>query len=455
MEILPQNEGISQRCGPSFLDLQLVRQMILREIHWPLTNRPYVTSICAISYGRGGWFPYGHEFVAAVQGYEGSEEANRKRVQRDLLEFERAQIQVGRRLFEFKRGGSAEKAITQYGHNFLNLAADQIRARVGVDTDAIPTAAKIDKYLLEAIELLPAIAPPKPRRKSRLKVAAPKCPLSKTLPPLLSALGRDAVELAREGYFVLPLHSVTDGVCSCKKGAECPWPGKHPRIGNWLTARFPSVETIIAWWLRWPDANVGIRTGVKLKNGEILVVLDCDRRSFGHGTLAQVEEEVWEQTGERLPITFTVTSGDGFHNYFSVPAHLVGNTITLGRGLDIKAKGGLVVARGLHRSGRSYEVSLNEPIARMPDALIQLIFENQKQPPKIVTVGDRHKFLLRCGSKLAGLGLSQDEILMSLRDRRMLCEKGERPIDDKELTGIARWAFSKERANSREGVRVA
>ena len=42
-----------------------------------------------------------------------------------------------------------------------------------------------------------------------------------------------ALDYARRGWRVLPLHDVTAGVCSCRDGEACRTPGKHPRLAKW------------------------------------------------------------------------------------------------------------------------------------------------------------------------------------------------------------------------------
>src|SRR5215510_16548145 len=91
---------------------------------------------------------------------------------------------------------------------------------------------------------------------------------------LLAALGED-LELGRAaevyaalGYPVLPCFApAPGGGCTCRAGAGCHRPGKHPR----LKARRPGrggvheatcdLATVRGWWRRWPAANVALRTG--------------------------------------------------------------------------------------------------------------------------------------------------------------------------------------------------
>src|SRR5262245_5171607 len=89
--------------------------------------------------------------------------------------------------------------------------------------------------------------------------------------PLLDA----ALQYAARGWRVFPLHSVwfkkhDEPVCTCRRGAECPNAGKHPRTANGFKSGTTDSRTIEEWWSKWPDANVGIATG------NDLVIMDVD-----------------------------------------------------------------------------------------------------------------------------------------------------------------------------------
>jgi hypothetical protein len=84
--------------------------------------------------------------------------------------------------------------------------------------------------------------------------------------PLLRA----AVAYARCGLRVFPVYEVNaDGRCAC--GKECGRDaGKHPRTSHGFKDATCDEATIRTWWTRWPNANIGIRTG------DGLVVIDID-----------------------------------------------------------------------------------------------------------------------------------------------------------------------------------
>ena len=184
-----------------------------------------------------------------------------------------------------------------------------------------------------------------------------------------------ALEYARRGWRVFPLHGVVDGSCTCPNG-ECSSPGKHPRVRRGLHEASTDPDRITHWWRRWPDANIGIATGAV--SG--VVVIDVDLRHDADEL--DVSASMASLLDRGLPGTFTsLTGGGGLHLFYATRDEDLGNTA--GRlpgldgklpGIDLRASGGYVVApRSAHISGGSYEwLELNGSIARAPEWLKQL-----------------------------------------------------------------------------------
>src|SRR5579862_6094367 len=125
-----------------------------------------------------------------------------------------------------------------------------------------------------------------------------------------------AQEYAARGWLVVPLHTVVQGKCSCGR-AGCSSPGKHPRTSNGSRGGTHERAQLDRWWRRWPEANVGLVTGV----ASGLVVLDVDRDHGGQETLAGLEGE-WGP----LPATVTAdTGGGGLHLLFAHPGGMLRN----------------------------------------------------------------------------------------------------------------------------------
>ncbi len=194
--------------------------------------------------------------------------------------------------------------------------------------------------------------------------------LYKTTDCLAAALG-----YAARDWLVLPLHTSIDGRCSCGK-ADCSNIGKHPRTEHGLKDATRDESTIRQWWARYPDANIGVATGVDSN----LVVVDVDPRHGGDDTLA----DLIAQHGP-LPATVeSLTGGGGRHILFAHPGNgqVIRNSIgEIGPGLDIRSDGGyVVVPPSVHASGRQYTWEISSepddvPLAPLPPWLLDLIMQ--------------------------------------------------------------------------------
>ena len=152
-----------------------------------------------------------------------------------------------------------------------------------------------------------------------------------------------AVNYAKRGWPILPLHTPAQGSCSC--GFKCASPGKHPRITGGVHAASTDLEIIKSWWHNWPKANIGIATG-SVSN---LIVIDLDERHGGVEAFRNWEKQHSAQTG------LISKTGGGFHLFFAAHGHQVKSRVGILPGVDVRAEGGFVVAPGsLHRSGLSY-----------------------------------------------------------------------------------------------------
>ncbi len=184
-----------------------------------------------------------------------------------------------------------------------------------------------------------------------------------------TSLATAALEYAARGWLVIPLHSPTAGGCSCGR-AECASPAQHPRTVHGLKDASRDPAMIREWWIRWPDANIGILTGPE--SG--ILVLDVDGK--------QGEESLidFEVRGFHLQDTWAVrTGGGGQHLYFNWPegAGVRNSQSKIAPGLDIRGEGGYVVAPpSLHSSGARYEINESAiPPVCTPEWLLSLLQE--------------------------------------------------------------------------------
>jgi putative DNA primase/helicase len=164
----------------------------------------------------------------------------------------------------------------------------------------------------------------------------------------LSPNGATALDYARRGWAVFPLHAVLPGGgCDCCT-APCGSTGKHPLTRHGLKDATKEEAAVRANWTNRPTANVGIATGAVSS----VVVLDVDPAHGGDESLAKLLAE-----HGALPETRVVaTGGGGRHYYFKHPGGRVPNSAgKLGRGLDVRGDGGYVVAPpSNHVSGGTY-----------------------------------------------------------------------------------------------------
>ncbi|MBX7147708.1 bifunctional DNA primase/polymerase [bacterium] len=158
-----------------------------------------------------------------------------------------------------------------------------------------------------------------------------------------------ALEYQKRGWPVFPLHNPQNGGgCSCGN-KECKSVGKHPRTTHGFNDATTEPDQIEKWWNACPDANIGICTGAK--SG--LVVIDIDPRHGGDTNLLELERK-----HGKLPETVeSLTGGGGRHILFQYPVRKIKtNAGELGKGIDIRADGGYIVAPpSTHVTGKSYE----------------------------------------------------------------------------------------------------
>jgi hypothetical protein len=169
----------------------------------------------------------------------------------------------------------------------------------------------------------------------------------------LSDLCDAALAYADRGWPVLPLRRH----------------GKAPRLKHGLLDATTEQGPVRAMWTRWPDANIGLLTGVAFD------VLDVD----GPDGLDALGDRIPEN-GEAL-VGATVLTGKGWHTYVAPTGH--GNRAGLVDHVDWRGVGGYVVAPpSVHPSGHVYRWAFGEcePIRQAPAWLLELL-----SPPRVAT----------------------------------------------------------------------
>jgi hypothetical protein len=160
--------------------------------------------------------------------------------------------------------------------------------------------------------------------------------------------------------------------CSCPRGPACDRPAKHPLVRHGIHDATTSPAQLERWWQRWPQANLGLATGI------VFDALDIDGPA-GLAALHQLQEAV----ALPLPGPLVATGGGGWHVWFT-PTGL-GNRPPHGLAhVDWRGKGGCVLAPpSRHVSGGSYRWLHNldqDPLPEAPAALRALLDPDPPTP---------------------------------------------------------------------------
>ena len=261
-----------------------------------------------------------------------------------------------------------------------------------------------------------------------------------------------ALKYLKHGLSVIPLVSPT--MASEKyAGEELIRRCKIPPI-KWkdYQERLPTINEVNEWWSRWPDANIGIVTGPV--SG--IVVFDVDSSA--------ALQYANKQGG--FPNTVIAETGKGYHYYVKQPSFEVGNATDTKLGLDIRGKGGYVVAPpSIHGNGNQYtwrqghSVLEIDPAPSEPwmDAYLQAnaaiipILNTPPKPSKNVptaskaTDDNQYSDILKngsqqgnrnhCAAKLIGhlLGKGNDESVVWEMIQQWNMNKNKPPLDYTEL----------------------
>jgi len=245
-----------------------------------------------------------------------------------------------------------------------------------------------------------------------------------------------ALRYAEQGMRVFPVHSFDSGRCSCGK-PNCKRPGKHPQTTHGVKDATAYPDHIKRRW-NWNIANIGVASGWDSN----LIVLDIDG-SDGEQSLNKLE-----RIYGRLPVTRTVKTGQGRHYYFRYPDNLrvalygkIKNSKgKLGKGLDVRADGGYVIAPpSVHASGRRYEwIDENVEIVPAPGWLLSKLTEEdvaftESPTEEQIQEGERNPALYKAVCGFFRSGMTQADALASallLNERQCNPPKSEAEVRD-------------------------
>ena len=188
-------------------------------------------------------------------------------------------------------------------------------------------------------------------------------------------------------------------------------------------------EQIKEWWVKFPDANIGIVTGAI--SG--IVVVDIDTEEGQH--------EIQKYIPESLETPTANTPKGGQHLYFKLPKIELRNNCRTIPGTDFRGEGGYVLASpSVNGNGKRYTWTLSPkliPFAELPQAYINEVNKPAKLKPKTITEemfteGRRDNDLFHIANVMSKGGAPAEEINQVLI--KLMASWGER--DDQ-------WAMAK------------
>ena len=187
---------------------------------------------------------------------------------------------------------------------------------------------------------------------------------------------RYALDYGRQRWPVLALWWAVDGACACPRGLACPSPAKHPLTAHGLDDATTDESIIRGWFGRWPQANIGLRTGIAFD------VLDLDSPTAGP-ELAMIAHRAGEDTRECWAWGPMSITAKGSHLLYAPTG--AGNRAGIVPGADWRGRGGYVVAPpSMHVSGVRYawhpDCGPDSPIPPAPPSLLNLVLPPAPTP---------------------------------------------------------------------------
>jgi len=186
---------------------------------------------------------------------------------------------------------------------------------------------------------------------------------------------------------------------------------KRPLTNDGFKSATSDRDTILAWWNQWPEANIGLATGIAFD------VLDVDGE-VGRKELLKVLDSIGVTYRHAGPVVIT---GKGWHYYFAPTGH--GNRANIrGDGdtktnLDFRGLGGYVVAPpSLHPLGHRYRWDATRPpkldLPTAPEWLDKLLGDDlPNTPPKPILNRSPYLAMIEAGV------IPPDQLPRQVRDR--------------------------------------
>jgi len=215
------------------------------------------------------------------------------------------------------------------------------------------------------------------------------------------------------------------------------------------------LDQIEQWWTDHPHANIGVST-------EHLAVIDIDSGRGGLESWAALVDEIGDLQVGPVALTGLKDGRRGEHHYFAAPDTPIKNSVdVLSPGIDLRAKGGYVVASpSMHQSGKRYEFLKGRgrltQLPVLPKAIIDRLNRPERTTGSVVpsseyaktlagvAEGGRHDAATRLAGRYLGRGLDSDEVERIMLDWN---QRNTPPLQSSEVSRVVR-DFAATRATS-------
>ena len=206
------------------------------------------------------------------------------------------------------------------------------------------------------------------------------------------------------------------------------------------------LGAIRAWWMRYPDASIGVATGAISNLIVIDEDIDEDKDLNGYQEVTQ-----WERINGNLPETVrAITGRGGAHLYYKYTGKDIKNRAGILDGVDVRGEGGYVIAPpSYHPNGTQYQWEDDPeeiPLAEVDDTVKKFLEIGHSSAtttfklPQIIPSGQRNATLYKLACSLQARGLEDDTILQTIiKENQTKCEE---PLSDDELFTIVQSALT-------------
>lgn len=224
---------------------------------------------------------------------------------------------------------------------------------------------------------------------------------------------------------------------------------KRPYTPNGFKAATRDETQVHNWWTKYPNALVGVPTGL-ITN---LFVIDIDQSGDKNGEVSFAELEIDD------PLTCqTLTVSGGRHIIFKYPQdHNLRNSTSgsLGNHIDTRGEGGYVIWAGSMTTQGAYayrdryspeQVGFSELPEKLLNILVNKTGRSQKPQNDFLSIknGTRNDTLFREAVALVNAGVSDKNVRNHIRARAKNCEEN---LDIEELQSIQKSVFSYKKAS--------